>query len=148
MQKTAIGIVMSMFLLGAVATPVLGQDQAPGPQNQFREQEQVYGWQLMSEEERSQYQRQMRSMSSAQEREAFRMQHHEMMQERARQQGVTLPDVPRSGGQGMGPGAGAGQQPGAGPGMGQGKQKGPGKKQGQGKKKGSAKKKGSGADLV
>ncbi|MEE4110705.1 MAG: hypothetical protein V2I24_15240, partial [Halieaceae bacterium] len=56
--------------------------------------------------------------TSSQEREAFRIQHHQMMQERARQQGVTLPE-----------------QPGAGPGMGPGRQGTPGKNQGQGKKK-------------
>ena len=72
----------------------------------------IYGSQLMTE----------------QEREAYRQQHHKMMQERARAQGITLPDepMPRGQGRGMGPGMGQGQ------GMGQGRGMGPGMGQGQG----------------
>ena len=76
--------------------------------------EQVYGWQLMSEQERNEHRAKMQSMKTAQERERYRMEHHKMMQERAKAQGVTLPDMPAQGGKGMGSGTGMGQGGGAG----------------------------------
>jgi len=92
--------------------------------------EPIYGYQLMTEQERAEHRTKMRSFQTEQEREAYRMEHHKMMQERAREQGVTLPDepMPRGQGRGMGPGPGAGQ--GSGPGYGGGQ--GQGKGQGQG----------------
>ena len=90
--------------------------------------EPIYGYQLMTEQERAEHRTKMRSFQTEQEREAYRMEHHKMMQERARAQGVTLPDepMPRGQGRGMGPG------PGAGPGRGSGYGGGQGKGQGQG----------------
>jgi hypothetical protein len=74
----------------------------------------VYGWQLMSRQERAEYRARMRSLRTAQERERFRLEHHERMQERARARGITLPDEPPArGGRGMGPG-GQGMGPGGG----------------------------------
>jgi hypothetical protein len=73
----------------------------------------VYGWQLMTPQERTAYQEKMRSLNTQQERDQFRMEHHKMMQERAKEQGVTLPDVPRHQG-GMGGGSGMGGGPGKG----------------------------------
>ena len=58
-------------------------------------QNEVYGWQLMTQQERQEYRNKMRSMTTAEERERYRMEHHKQMQERAKQKGVTLPDVPR-----------------------------------------------------
>lgn len=70
---------------------------------------QIYGWQLMTPEERDAYRAQMRGTHTQQERDALRMQHHEEMRKRAAERGVTLPDMPRAGagphGRGMGPGA-------------------------------------------
>lgn len=70
----------------------------------------VYGWQLMSEQERAQYRDRMRNAASAAEREQIRIENHERMQARARSRGVELPDEPRQGrggkdgmGQGRGP---------------------------------------------
>ena len=54
----------------------------------------VFGWQLMTPEERAAYQAKMRAAKTAKERAAIRAQHHKEMQERAKQQGVTLPEVP------------------------------------------------------
>jgi len=90
--------------------------------------EPIYGYQLMTEQERAEHRAKMRSFQTEQEREAYRMEHHKMMQERARAQGVTLPDepMPRGQGRGMGPG------PGAGPGRGSGYGGRQGKGQGQG----------------
>jgi hypothetical protein len=87
--------------------------------------ETVYGYQLMTEQERAEHRAKMRSFNTDAEREAYRRQHHEMMQQRARAQGVTLPDEPMPRGQGRGMGKGQGM------GMGQGYRGGQGQGQGQ-----------------
>ncbi len=81
-----------------------------------RTKDQVYGYQLMTEEERSAYRNKMRSLGTQQERDAFRLQHHQLMRQRATERGVELPEVPLGRAAGMGPGArsGAGMGPGAG----------------------------------
>ena len=83
-------------------------------------EETVYGYQLMTEQERAEHRTKMRSFNTEAEREAYRRQHHEMMQERARAQGVTLPDEPMPRGQGRGMGKGQGQGQGYRGGQGQG----------------------------
>jgi hypothetical protein len=80
----------------------------------------VYGSQLMTPAERGSYRNQMRSLKTAQERETLRKQHHEQMQKRATERGVTLPDMPPRRGAGMGPGTGMGRGAGMGPGTGMG----------------------------
>lgn len=94
--------------------------------------EPVYGYQLMTEQERAEHRAKMQSFQTEQEREAYRQQHHKMMQERARAQGITLPDepMPRGQGRGMGPGPGPGKGMGSGQGMGGGQGMGQGKGQG------------------
>ena len=73
-------------------------------------QQQVYGFQLMTEQERIEHRAKMRSFKTAEERERYRLEHHKKMQERAKQQGVTLPDKPlNGGGRGMGGGPGGGK---------------------------------------
>ena len=66
--------------------------------------EQVYGWQLMTQQERNEYRAKMQTLKTAEERERYRLEHHKMMQERAKERGVTLPEVPGPHGKGMGPG--------------------------------------------
>lgn len=66
--------------------------------------EPIYGYQLMSEQERIEHRNQMRSMKTNEAREAFRLEHHNRMQERAKAQGVTLPEEPMPRGKGMGQG--------------------------------------------
>ena len=68
----------------------------------------VYGWELMSPQEREAHREKMRSFQTEQEREQSRMEHHQRMQERAEEQGVTLPDMPHARGSGQG-GAGQGR---------------------------------------
>jgi hypothetical protein len=86
------------------------RDQTQAMQ-QAQTQERVYGWELMTPIERREYQTKMRALNTEQEREAFRLEHHRLMQERARVQGKTLPDMPPAG---MGPGMGRGMGPGPG----------------------------------
>jgi hypothetical protein len=71
----------------------------------------IYGSELMTAQERHEYHVKMRSLKTAEERDAFRLEHHKQMQERAAAQGKTLPEVPPMGkgrGAGMGPGGGMG----------------------------------------
>jgi hypothetical protein len=69
-------------------------------------EQQVYGSQLMNEQERLDYRQRLRNAPSEEERQQIRAEHHQRMQERARQMGVTLPEQPP--GQGMGAGQGRG----------------------------------------
>lgn len=72
----------------------------------------IYGSQLMSNAERSEYQSKMRSLKTDKDRDAFRLDHHEKMKVRAAEKGITLPAVP--------PGAGPGTKTGSGTGTGEG----------------------------
>ncbi len=106
----------SLILLVALGLP-LGTAIAADEVQQTRQQ--VYGSQLMTPQERMEYRSKMRSMKTREEREAFRMEHHKQMQERARERGVQLPDMPPQGmRRGMGPGGGMGGGMGPGGGMG------------------------------
>lgn len=77
-------------------------------------EEQVYGKQLMTEQERNEHRMKMQSMETEEERERYRMEHHKKMQQRAKQQGVILPDMPQQRGKGMGRGFDSGQGSGGG----------------------------------
>lgn len=117
----------------SVLTPSAGYAAEPvKAQTQARQQsEEVYGGQLMTAQERDEYRAKMRSLKTQEERDAFRVEHHKSMQERATAKGVTLPAMPMAGAGmgagkpagGMGPGAGmgAGMGPGAGQGGGRGR---------------------------
>ena len=104
--------VAAVVVAAALSLPLLSAAQNQTP---------IYGSQLMTQQERNEYRARMRNLRTAQERERFRLEHHERMQERARARGITLPDEPPArggrgmgpGGQGMGPGGGG---PGGGPG--------------------------------
>ena len=70
------------------------------------EQEQIYGSQLMTKQERIEYRAKLRAAKTAEERERIRKEHHERMKERAKEHGMTLPDEPPERGSGMGSGGG------------------------------------------
>lgn len=120
-MKHASMLVVSLGL--ALGIPVQAMAQAQSrqqteatqqTQTQTQEQERIYGYELMTPQERSDYQTRMRAAKTAQEREAIRLEHHKQMQERARAQGKTLPDMPPTNrGPGMmGPGGGGMMGPG------------------------------------
>lgn len=88
----------------AVAATVIAA--APAPTTAFAQQ--IYGSQLMTAQERSAYRDRMRNARTAEERERIRNEHHKLMQERAKQRGVTLPDSPPATGMGQGSGMGPG----------------------------------------
>lgn|SRR5574340_27557 len=99
------------------AEPVRAQTQAQARQ---QDQEEIYGSQLMTEQERIEHRATMRSLKTQQERDAYRLEHHRLMQERAAARGVTLPDMPPQAGAGAGMGAGTGRGAGMGQGAGMG----------------------------
>jgi hypothetical protein len=113
-------------LVGAIVTiaciPAMAESGASaggGTQTRSQVQERVYGSDLMTQQERTEYRARIRSAKTEQERERIRQEHRARMTERARERGITLPDQPGAGaGPGRGPGAGFG--PGAGPGGGRG----------------------------
>ncbi len=79
---------------------------------QTTNQERIYGSQMMTQQERNEYRTRMQAAKTEQERNRLREEHHALMQARAKERGVTLPDempmrergMGRSGG--MGPGGG------------------------------------------
>lgn len=80
------------------------------------QQEKIYGSQLMTQQERNEHRDRMRAAKTEEERMQIRNEHHERMKERAKSQGITLPDKPPARGSGMGSGGG-----GMGPGGGRGR---------------------------
>lgn len=58
-------------------------------------QEQIYGSDLMTQDERSDYLSEIRKAATAAEQERIRKEHIDRMQTRAKKRGVTLPEGPR-----------------------------------------------------
>jgi Na+-transporting NADH:ubiquinone oxidoreductase subunit NqrC len=81
---------------------------------QTRDQDHIYGSQLMTEKERMEYRERLRAAHTVEEREQIRMEHHKQMQKRAREQGMMLPDEPPERGMGKGGGMGGGMGRGGG----------------------------------
>jgi hypothetical protein len=109
---TASMLVLPIGSVGA-ADQQKAQDQTQ-QQTQAKDQEQrpIFGWELMSVKERAEHREKMLSLKTEQERTAYRQEHHKLMQQRATERGVTIPDMPPQdrGGPGPGGGAGAGRQ--------------------------------------
>jgi hypothetical protein len=122
-RKTIVAMIAAA-LMATAAYPLSAQttDQPA------RKSEPIYGYRMMTDQERNEYREKMRNARSPEERQAVRDEHHKAMQARAKERGVTLPDQPRGPGAGMGPGRGMGPGAGMGPGggMGPGAGKGPG----------------------
>lgn len=105
--------------LMAGAIFALGLPTLSASAQQTQRQEQIYGSQLMTPQERREHRQRLRQARTAEERERLRAEHHTQMQDRARQRGMTLPDPPPTRppmGRGMGPGQGMGPGSGMGPG--------------------------------
>jgi len=83
-----------------------------------------YGRRFLTAQERERFHLEMQNAATEEERERIRERHRDIIRERARQQGVTLPENFGGGamsGQGMGQGSGQGMGQGSGQGgMGQG----------------------------
>ncbi len=115
-------IAISLFAgaLAVSAGPLFAADQVRDQkQDQMQDQERIYGSQLMTLKERNAYRAKMRAAKTAKDRERIRNEHHEQMKMRAKERGVTLPDMPPAAGGGMmGPGGGMRQGGGMGSGGG------------------------------
>lgn len=100
----------------AIALLILAGTGLPGAA--YSADETVYGWQLMTEQEREEHRNKMRTLQTEKEREAYRQEHHERMEKRAKERGVTLPSEPAPRGTGPGPVRGTGPGTGSGSGSG------------------------------
>lgn len=109
----------SLLVISALTTALLlpagyalAQDQDQDQNRdrlQTQQQDQIYGSQLMTQEERLEFRDRMRAAQTNAEREQIRQEHHQRMQERAREQGVNLPEEPPANrGHKMQPGGGMG----------------------------------------
>jgi hypothetical protein len=107
---------------------VFAQDQV---QVQAQAQVQIFGSQLMTAAERTEYQAKMRTLKTDKERDAFQLDHHTKMTARAAERGITLPSTPPGVGAGpksnTGLGVGSSSGMGAGQGAPSGGGKGPGR---------------------
>ena len=103
---------------------VFAQDQV---QVQAQAQVQIFGSQLMTAAERTEYQAKMRTLKTDKQRDAFRLDHHTKMTARAAERGITLPSTPPGVGAGPKSNTGLGVGPGSGMGSGQGAPSGGGK---------------------
>lgn len=116
---TILALSLGMALSASAFAADPARDQTRTTQ-QMQDQERIYGSEMMTQQERYEYQTRMRALNTEQEREAFRLEHHKAMQARAKAMGKTLPDMPPAGyGPGMGPGMGPGSGMGGGMGPGQ-----------------------------
>ncbi len=115
MKRWLHGILIGLLVPGVGAHAAEEKKPVPAKkQEQVKKQEEVvYGRQMMTREEIAEYRAKMRAAKTAEEREQIRKEHHEKMKARAKERGVTLPDEPPMRGPGMGPGGG-----GMGPGKG------------------------------
>jgi len=105
-RKTLIASLVAVaFSVPAAATLAADQTQTKET-TKAQTQDQVYGSQLMTRQERLEYRNKMRNLKTVEEREQFRLEHHKQMQERAKERGVTLPDEPPARPAHMGPGGG------------------------------------------
>ena len=109
---------ISFFLALAVVMTFSTNFALADDQEQLRGQN-IYGSSLMTKAERAEHRATIRSLKTREERERYRMEHHKRMQERAKEKGISLPEMPMPRGKGMGPrGDGMGPRDGMGPGGG------------------------------
>ena len=107
MMKKILMVPALAIALSLSAEFTLAAGQAPTQEKaETQKQEQVYGSQLMTQQERAEQRAKMRAAKTAEEREQIRKEHHERMKQRAKERGVTLPDEPPARGGGMGSGGG------------------------------------------
>ncbi len=116
---------LSYALAFAVLVPAIGftaqaadQEQTKArpqarDQTQIRDQD-IYGYQMMTPQERDEHRAKMRAAKTNEEREQIRREQHDQMVARAKERGLKIPDEPPRGAGGRAPGTGAGP---GGPGM-------------------------------
>ncbi|MBL8443960.1 MAG: hypothetical protein JNK52_07920 [Zoogloeaceae bacterium] len=108
-MKTTVGLIACLLALSA--GPVLSETTETSPAISDAP---IYGSQMMTEQERIQHRNQLHAAKTEAEREQIRARHHEQMQMRAKERGVTLPDNPPQFSGRASPPAGAGSAGGLG----------------------------------
>jgi hypothetical protein len=111
LKTTTSKLVLLAGLASASALMSIGVDVFA--QDQVQAQVQIYGSQLMTAAERTEYQSKMRTLKTDKERDAFRLDHHDKMKVRAAEKGVTLPNSPPAAGTAAGRSCPAGGSPSA-----------------------------------
>jgi hypothetical protein len=114
--KTRTAMTAAIAVAMMAAATLFAADQ-PAPRS-----EPIYGYRMMNDQERNEYRDRMRNARGADARQAIRDEHRKLMEARAKERGVTLPEPrgprgPGAGGPGAGKGPGYGPQ-GKGPGYG------------------------------
>jgi hypothetical protein len=104
----------SLIILALAATLLLSTGSSFAA-----DQEQIYGSQLMTQQERLEYRKKYTNAKTTQEREQIRTEYHAMMNERAKERNMKLSDTPASG-SGMGTGGDMQRDGGMSPGRGMG----------------------------
>ncbi|HEU4662776.1 MAG TPA: hypothetical protein VFS55_01965 [Dokdonella sp.] len=80
----------------ASAQPAAMAKGPPGAgQGQGRGQGRMYGWSLMTPQERTEHQQKMQSFDDYATCTAYVAEHHALLQARAKEKGVALPPAPR-----------------------------------------------------
>ena len=101
LYAVTIGVALPIAALAAQGQNQSTPPPAPAQQQQAGEWG-MYGWHMMTPEEREAYRARMLAAKTEQEREQIRNEHHELMVKRAKERGITMPEEPPA--QGMGPG--------------------------------------------
>ena len=102
-------------LAGLLTLPLTTTAADPAPK---AAEQQIYGSQLMTQQERLEHRARLQAAKTAEEREQIRKEHHERMQQRAKEKGLRLPEQPAMPAGGMGPGPRGGGMGGGGMGGG------------------------------
>lgn len=94
---TRITLLTATLLASLIAVPALAQQgQGRGMMGGGRYGgDNVAGWKMMTPEERTEHRNKMHSMKSYDECVAYQSEHHKLMEQRAKEKGVTLP-APRA----------------------------------------------------
>ncbi len=71
----------------------LAADQERAQEN-MQTQQQVTGRELMTEQERAEHHARMQAATTQEERQQIRMKQHELMKQRAKERGLSIPDNP------------------------------------------------------
>jgi hypothetical protein len=99
LMLSVLAIALSLYAGFVVAS---GGPTPVGENAQIQQQEHIYGYQLMTPQERIEYRDKMRDAKTAEEREQIRNKHHNIMVIRAKARGVILPAEPPVRGGNMG----------------------------------------------
>lgn len=101
-------LLLASTLIAAPAFPKDADKSAGAGAAAASDEQPIFGRDLMTQEELMQHRARMRTARTPEEREALRRAHHATMLQRAREQGIELPEQPPPRGRGIGMGRGPG----------------------------------------